>query len=92
MWVKNDVVDVVDELVLVVEVELVVVVLLVAVVVVVVDAGVVVPELELFSVVGSCCWTNGSLLWKLEYRSAGDTTIGCPPASATEATVVDTFA
>jgi hypothetical protein len=82
------VVDVV-ELVLVVDVELVVV-LLVEVVVVVVADGVVVAGVEVSSVSGTCCWTNGSLLWKLEYRSAGETMIGCWPVSAREATVVDT--
>jgi hypothetical protein len=87
------VVDVV-ELVLVVEVELVVVVLLVEVVVVVVVAdGVVVAGVEVSSVTsGCCCWTNGSLLWKLEYRSAGETMIGCWLASAREATVGDAVA
>jgi hypothetical protein len=90
MCVKNEVVEVVGLLVLVVDVELVVVVLvLVEVVVVVVDGGVVVAELVFVSVVvGSCCWTNGSLLWKLEYLSAGETTIGCPLASATDCAVV----
>jgi hypothetical protein len=84
MWVKNEVVEVVELLVLVVEVELVVVELVVVVlvldevvVVVVVDAGVVVAELvDVSVVVGTCCCTNGSLLWKLEYLSAGETTSG----------------
>jgi hypothetical protein len=96
MCVKKEVVEVVELLVLVLEVEVVVVVLveLVDVVVVVVVAdGVVVAELVLvFVVVGTCCCTNGSLLWKLEYLSAGETTIGCPPASATDSAVVATLA
>jgi hypothetical protein len=100
MCVKNEVVDVV-ELVLVVEVELVEVVLvedvLVLVVVVVVDDVVVeddvVPVVLLVdSVVGTACWMKGSLLWKLEYLSAGETTIGCWLASATDSTVVATWA
>jgi hypothetical protein len=84
------VVDVV-ELVLVVDVELVVVLLVVVVVVVVVETlGVVVAGVEVsFVSSGTCCWTKGSLLWKLEYRSAGDTMIGCWPVSAREASVVD---
>jgi hypothetical protein len=91
--VKNDVVDVVL-LVLVVDVELVVVVLLVlefVVVVVLVALGVVVAGVLSVEVVGSACCTNGSLLWKLEYLSAGETMIGCSPASAT-AIVVPTCA
>jgi hypothetical protein len=90
MCVKNEVVDVVELLVLVVEVELVVVVLVLVevVVVVVVEAGVVVAELVFVSVVvGTCCCTNGSLLWKLEYASAGETTMGCPLASASDSLV-----
>jgi hypothetical protein len=67
-------------------------VLLVEVVVVVVVAdGVVGAGVEVSVSSGSCCWTNGSLLWKLEYRSAGETMMGCWPASAREATVVDTL-
>jgi hypothetical protein len=95
MCVKNEVVEVVELLVLVVEVELVVVVLVLVevVVVVVVDVGVVVAELVVASVVvDTCCCTNGSLLWKLEYLSAGETTIGCPLASATDSAVVATLA
>jgi hypothetical protein len=72
MWLKNDVVDVVGLLVLVVDVELVVVVLVLpvgAVVVVVLEVAGGVTEVDLVSpvvAVTTCCWTNGSLLWKLE--------------------------
>jgi hypothetical protein len=95
MWVKNDVVEVVLLVLLVVVVELVVVVLVlveVVVVVVLVALGVVVAGVLSVEVVGSSCCTNGSLLWKLEYLSAGETMIGWSPASATDATVVPTCA
>lgn len=72
MCVKNDVVDVVELLVLVVELELVVDVLVVeddvVDVVVVDDVGGFVEVCVTCSVVSvlTCCCTNGSLLWKLE--------------------------
>jgi hypothetical protein len=88
---QEAVVDVVL-LVLVVEVELVVVELVVVVVVVEEVGGLVDVSLVLdVSVVTTCCWMNGSLLWKLEYESSADSTTSCP-TSATVSTVVATIA
>jgi hypothetical protein len=94
------VVDVVELLVLVVEVEVelevVVDPLLGAVVVVVLEviAGVTDVGLLVFPVatVATCCCTNGSLLWKLEYASVGATRTGSWLASASDCAVVDTRA
>jgi hypothetical protein len=106
IWLKNDVVEVVEllvlvvvevELVVVVEVELVVVLPPPGVVVVVVLDDVVVggtTEVVVFCVVAvmTCCCMNGSLLWKLEYASAGAAWVGCWLASASDCAVVDTLA